>query len=87
MRTSGLRNTPNPGGSPDRLVATKLVLHGNIPGSYEFNRHRRCRWDIAYLEDPAPDPGPVRREPWPWLVGVGVLGVMVVVLLRSLRPR
>ncbi|GAB0131877.1 hypothetical protein EsDP_00000332 [Epichloe bromicola] len=36
---------------PDRLVATKLVLHGNVPGSYEFNRHRRCRWDIAYLED------------------------------------
>ena len=37
---------------PDRLVATKLVLHGNIPGSYEFNRHRRCRWDIAYLDPP-----------------------------------
>lgn len=39
--------------SPDKLVATKLVLHGNLPGSYEFNRHRRCCWDIAYLEDPA----------------------------------
>lgn len=38
--------------SPDRLVATKLVLHGNIPGSYEFNRHRRCRWEIAYLDAP-----------------------------------
>lgn len=36
---------------PDRLVATKLVLHGNVPGSYEFNRHRRCRWDIPYLSD------------------------------------
>ncbi|KAF5021584.1 hypothetical protein F66182_6366 [Fusarium sp. NRRL 66182] len=36
--------------SPDRLVVTKLVLHGNIPGSYEFNRHRRCRWEIAYLD-------------------------------------
>ncbi|KAK2593277.1 hypothetical protein QQS21_009001 [Conoideocrella luteorostrata] len=36
---------------PDRLVATKLVLHGNVPGSYEFNRHRRCRWEIAYLDD------------------------------------
>ncbi|KAG5918728.1 hypothetical protein E4U42_006755 [Claviceps africana] len=35
---------------PDLLVATKLVLHGNVPGSYEFNRHRRCRWDISYLE-------------------------------------
>ncbi|EGY15264.1 hypothetical protein VD0002_g8550 [Verticillium dahliae] len=39
--------------SPDRLVATKLVLHGNVPGSYEFNRHRRCRWEISYLEDDA----------------------------------
>ncbi|KAF5130710.1 UPF0183 protein [Metarhizium anisopliae] len=36
---------------PDRLVATKVVLHGNVPGSYEFNRHRRCRWEIAYLDD------------------------------------
>ncbi|CAK7226980.1 hypothetical protein SCUCBS95973_006381 [Sporothrix curviconia] len=35
--------------APDRLVATKLVLHGNVPGSYPFNRHRRCRWSIAYL--------------------------------------
>jgi hypothetical protein len=32
-------------------------------------------------------PVPVRREPWPWLVGAGVLVAMVVVLLRSLRPR
>ena len=37
--------------SPDRLVVTKLVLHGNVPGSYEFNRHRRCRWEIGYLGD------------------------------------
>jgi hypothetical protein len=42
--------------SPDRLVATKLVLHGNIPGSYEFNRHRRCRWEIAYLDSSGDDP-------------------------------
>lgn len=33
----------------DRLVATKVILHGNVPGSYPFNRHRRCRWEIAYL--------------------------------------
>ncbi|KAL9130680.1 MAG: hypothetical protein Q9217_001207 [Psora testacea] len=31
---------------PDQLVATKILLHGNIPGSYPFNRHRRCRWVI-----------------------------------------
>ncbi|ORY54856.1 uncharacterized protein BCR38DRAFT_453252 [Pseudomassariella vexata] len=34
--------------STNRLVATKLVLHGNVPGSYPFNRHRRCRWEISY---------------------------------------
>lgn len=42
--------------APDRLVATKFVLHGNIPGSYEFNRHRRCRWDISYLSDTGDSP-------------------------------
>ena len=31
---------------PDQLVATKVLLHGNVPGSYPFNRHRRCRWII-----------------------------------------
>ncbi|KAK4203990.1 hypothetical protein QBC40DRAFT_273726 [Triangularia verruculosa] len=35
--------------NPNRQVATKLILHGNVPGSYPFNRHRRCRWEIAYL--------------------------------------
>ncbi|KAI2628069.1 hypothetical protein GGS26DRAFT_561006 [Hypomontagnella submonticulosa] len=33
----------------DRLVATKVILHANVPGSYPFNRHRRCRWEIQYL--------------------------------------
>ncbi|KAH7320018.1 hypothetical protein B0I35DRAFT_226342 [Stachybotrys elegans] len=47
--------------SPDRLVATKLVLHGNIPGSYEFNRHRRCRWEVEYLND-GTDSEPVNSE-------------------------
>lgn len=28
------------------LVATKILLHGNVPGSYPFNRYRRCRWVI-----------------------------------------
>ncbi|KAG7438103.1 UPF0183 protein [Fusarium oxysporum f. sp. raphani] len=52
--------------SPDRLVATKLVLHGNIPGSYEFNRHRRCRWEIAYLDSLNDDNGPTDSEtPFP----------------------
>lgn len=32
-----------------RLVATKILLHSNVPGSYPFNRHRRCRWELSYL--------------------------------------
>jgi len=40
--------------SPDRLVATKVILHGNVPGSYPFNRHRRIRWEISYLPGPTP---------------------------------
>ena len=32
---------------PDQLVATKVLLNGNIPGSYPFNRYRRCRWVIG----------------------------------------
>lgn len=31
------------------LVATKIILHSNVPGSYSFNRHRRSRWEISYL--------------------------------------
>ncbi|KAF4635393.1 hypothetical protein G7Y89_g2705 [Cudoniella acicularis] len=38
-----------PNDSSTRLVASKFILHGNVPGSYPFNRHRRCRWEIQYL--------------------------------------
>ncbi len=38
-----------PADASSRLVATKIILHGNVPGSYPFNRHRRCRWEIEYL--------------------------------------
>lgn len=31
---------------PNQLVATKVLLYGNIPGSYPFNRYRRCRWKL-----------------------------------------
>ena len=24
-------------------------MHGNIPGSYPFNRHRRCRWSLDFV--------------------------------------
>ncbi|RMX84414.1 hypothetical protein D0869_04587 [Hortaea werneckii] len=29
------------------LVVTRVVIHGNVPGSYAFNRHRRLRWSLA----------------------------------------
>jgi hypothetical protein len=44
----------DPADLSSRLVASKLVLHGNVPGSYPFNRHRRCRWEIQYLDN-SPD--------------------------------
>lgn len=47
--------------SPDRLVATKVIFHGNVPGSYPFNRHRRSRWEIAYLDHISPD-APINTE-------------------------
>ena len=30
--------------SSGNLVATKILFHGNLPGSYSFNRYRRSRW-------------------------------------------
>lgn len=33
----------------NHLTATKLILHGNIPGSYTFNRHRRSRWRLEHV--------------------------------------
>lgn len=32
--------------SSAQLVATKIFLHANIPGSFSFNRHRRSRWVV-----------------------------------------
>ena len=37
--------------SANHLVATKVLLHGNIPGSYPFKRHRRSRWTIRLEHD------------------------------------
>ena len=34
----------------NHLTATKLLLHGNVPGSYPFNRHRRSRWTIGDVD-------------------------------------
>ncbi len=45
-----------------RLVASKLILHGNVPGSYPFNRHRKCRWEIGYLKQKKEQEGVVNPE-------------------------
>ncbi|KAI6818530.1 UPF0183-domain-containing protein [Hortaea werneckii] len=35
-----------------RLVVTRVVIHGNVPGSYAFNRHRRLRWSLSLPSPP-----------------------------------
>lgn len=49
---SSFSSTENDGGEvieiaePQQLVASKILLHANVPGSYPFNRYRRSRWVI-----------------------------------------
>ncbi|KAJ5109616.1 hypothetical protein N7532_002261 [Penicillium argentinense] len=44
---SGLPDPTGPSASlSSQLTVTKIILHGNVPGSYPFNRHRRSRWSI-----------------------------------------
>lgn len=33
----------------NHLTVTKIIFHGNIPGSYQFNRHRRSRWTLEHV--------------------------------------
>lgn len=59
LAAPGFSSTENDGdemvevGDPKQLVATKILLHANVPGSYPFNRYRRSRWviDVQALED------------------------------------
>ncbi|THD00109.1 hypothetical protein EYZ11_000434 [Aspergillus tanneri] len=44
---------PSPPSPSSKLVVTKIILHGNVPGSYPFNRHRRSRWKVNL--DPSGD--------------------------------
>ncbi|PSN70422.1 hypothetical protein BS50DRAFT_571655 [Corynespora cassiicola Philippines] len=41
----------------NHLTATKIMFHGNIPGSYQFNRHRRSRWTLEHV------PSEMYRDP------------------------
>lgn len=31
------------------VTVTRMILHGNIPGSYSFNQHRRIRWTLDHV--------------------------------------
>jgi hypothetical protein len=39
----------------NHLTVTKVVIHGNVPGSYQFNRHRRLRWTLESYPSPKGD--------------------------------
>lgn len=45
----------------NHLTATKIIFHGNIPGSYQFNRHRRSRWVLEHVPS-AKDHKPITSE-------------------------
>ncbi|KAL9095901.1 MAG: hypothetical protein Q9165_001898 [Trypethelium subeluteriae] len=43
--------------NPGSLTATKVLFHGNVPGSHNFNRYRRSRWileDISHESEGQP---------------------------------
>ena len=42
---------PSEVGAVENLVASKVLLHANVPGSYPFNRYRRSRW-VINAQDP-----------------------------------
>jgi len=51
LLSSTTTSTPaasNASSSKSRVV--RIVLHGNVPGSYPFNRHRRCQWIVEYVK-------------------------------------
>jgi len=39
-------NARTPLSASPHLVVTKVIIHGNVPGSYAFNRHRRLQWSL-----------------------------------------
>lgn len=64
--------------SASHPVATKLILHGNVPGSYDFQRYRRCRW-VVDLAATSGEQGQGRK-----LNGLKVDSEMT---LEEMRPR
>lgn len=40
----------------NHLTVNKIIFHSNVPGSYQFNRHRRSRWTLEHVEEPFAEP-------------------------------
>lgn len=41
----------------NHLTANKIIFHSNVPGSYQFNRHRRSRWTLEHVvQEPFAEP-------------------------------
>ncbi|KAJ6015915.1 hypothetical protein N7540_010506 [Penicillium herquei] len=53
----------SPPPSSSQLTVTKIILHGNVPGSYPFNRHRRTRW-VIHLDQSEDDDGLTSESPY-----------------------
>ncbi|RMZ72892.1 isoleucyl-trna synthetase [Pyrenophora seminiperda CCB06] len=49
----------------NHLTAVKVIFHGNVPGSYQFNRHRRSRWTLEHV------PSAMYRDPLNSEMGFG----------------
>ncbi|CAE7205404.1 hypothetical protein P3342_011675 [Pyrenophora teres f. teres] len=49
----------------NHLTAVKIIFHGNVPGSYQFNRHRRSRWTLEHV------PSAMYRDPLNSEMGFG----------------
>lgn len=50
--TRAPNTNPTPSNQPcarSHQTVTKIQLHGNIPGSWQFNRHRRLRWTLEHV--------------------------------------
>nr|OQO29045.1 hypothetical protein B0A51_03380 [Rachicladosporium sp. CCFEE 5018] len=44
------------------LMVKRVVIHGNLPGSAAFNRHRRLRWTVKFDIDSAVDDRDLHSE-------------------------
>jgi isoleucyl-tRNA synthetase len=53
----------------NHLTATKIIFHGNIPGSWPFNRHRRIRWTLESVPTSEATEALTSESSWPEVQG------------------